>query len=1065
MNIPSAYALQMAASFGSGVDTGERYEPGAGSVAIDNSRLTAPTSKEQPTSRAEADAEVARSFAALLLDAGYRTSATPPDMQVAPHSTVGLWYAQLDGAFKSEGFLAWAENQGLDLRWLTLIPTRGEIKGYVNGRPKTFYLSDDSGWSDVSRTLLSLGRVFAPEYGQAVRYPGSAQGGVSMDLVAQFYGEPDLYDAGRASVRLKQFQDNPGFNVDEHHLSTRSDTALAAHRQALGDEANRHRLISALNALVDDADGRVDPQKIVSIDPRSALFDREHRNTMSVAQMLKLEGYKVPVNSAEAHALASALSIDLAHRAPGAQAGGVRPIARELSSTSLRKMGKFVKAQTQAPTPSETASAPGANSLLSRLISHLPGHLRKSMADYPSGALDHLIRTPEAQRLGKLIQNVLKVIDTPTSAIESLSVALVQELDPGLGKSRFDLAGYNLYSADNVGASSAQIVKRFTAHLAGKIGNEGAAVAAYLLLSAAAPEFLVKDIPPTLVYGSHAWASFCIAVSRIEQQVPGAAANMTFSQVMDYGNTPPVSVEGEDQLNIALHDPIIAWGIANRVIDASPSHAYSDAQAEQALKVFIKQQKELHWASNAMRTPPTTRRELALAELKRVFPQIDPTLEVMQQASLKHTPLSLLDIYMTGPIQPDFWVSKDAQRFPYERMKSRLSELTPDINKVFAAKFQEYRNVQASAWAIQFKYQLSQLPLADRALISQSDVSFFEVSRAYIKNGLCTSGLFTPRECLPPAPTAQELEALKGKHGLLMKVVAPDGNVSAYSYFPAEGTFVKEDGFPSRRIELDDRSYFGKDSEGYIPGLPHTYAQYGVTVKKPDLPALHGEKPGDYFSDHYGALAQTAAGYFTEDYSALQSEAAGVTDIEKGRAYDQKLKSFFLSLVPFYDGVQDAIKGDVGGALLNIGFDMLGFLIPGANAARNAAKAGKSVLTVIKNGVVAGIGASVGYTDSVDIAKNLNKAARAGYKDVTYLAEHGHGVLSRLRGHYGSYDVNKIYREGDVVKGFFHAADDNVWQPTVAIFKKGAWYAYNVVTKTPFGVQLAQFGAVNSLHA
>lgn len=1061
MSIPTAYAPPMTASFNSVAERGEVHANHTGSVVIDKSRVTTETSKTHSTRRAEADAEVASSFVSLLRDGRYRTSVRPPDVQVPPHSTVALWYAQLDSAFKSEVFSAWAKKQGLDTRNLTLIPARGEIKGYVDGQPKTFSLSDDSGWADVSRTLLAVGRVFAPEHGQAVRYPGSGQGGVSMTLVAQFYNEPDLFDGAQVSVRLKQLTDNPGFNLDERHLSTHSDAALALHRQALGDEANRHSLVSALNALVDDANGHIDLEQInVPIDPRSALFDREPSKTVSLSQMLKLEGYKMPASSAQAHALASALSFDLAHRAPGVDEGGVRHIGQGLSSTSLRKMAKLVKAQIGP----DTTSAPGAGSLLSRLISHLPENLRKAMADYPAITLDQLLRTPEAQRLGSLIQEVLKVIDTPTSAIESLGAALVQELDSGLAKSRFNLAGYNLYSAENAGASSAEIVRRFTTHLAGRIGNEGAAVAARLLLSAAAPEFLVKNIPPNLVYGSHTWTNFCIEVSRIEQQVPGAAANMTFSQVMAFGNTPPVSIEGEDQLAFAARDPILAWGIANRVIDTSPTQVYSDAQAEQAQRILNKQQKELRWASNAMKTTPTTRRELALAELKRVFAQVDPTLEVMQQAGVKHKPISLLDIYMTGPIQPDYWISTDEQRFPYERLKSRLSELTPDINKVFAAKFQEYRKVQETAWAIQFKYQLSLLPMADRLRIGQSDVSFFEVSRAYIKNGPCTSGLFTPRECLPPTPTAQELEALKGRHGLLMKVVAPDGSVSAYSYFPAEGKIVKEDGFPGRRIDLDDRSYFGGGSEGYIPGLPHTYAHYGVTDTTRDPPALDGKKQGDYFSDKSGALAHTASGYFTKDYGALQNEAAGVTEIEKGRAYDEKLKGFFLSLVPFYDGIQDAIKGDVGGAVFNLGFDILGFVIPGANAARKAAKAGRGVLNIIKSGVAAGVGASVGYTDSVDIAKNLNKGARAGYKDVKYLTEHGHEVLSRLKGHYGSYDVTKVYKEGDIVKGFFHAAEDNVWRPVVAVFKKGGWYAYNLVSKTPFGVQLAQFGVVSSVQ-
>ncbi|RZI27834.1 hypothetical protein [Pseudomonas orientalis] len=1061
MSIPTTYTYPITASFSSLAERGEVHTNHRGGAAIDKDHPATETSETPSTSRAEADAEVASSFASLLLDGSYRTSVRPPDVQVPPHSTVARWYAQLDSAFKSEGFSAWANKQGLDMHALTLIPARGEIKGYVDGRPKTFYLSDDSGWSDVSRTLLALGRVFAPEHGQAVRYPGSGQGGVSMPLVAQFYKEPDLFDGGQASVRRIQFTDNPGFNLDERHLSTHSDAALAAHRQALGDEANRHRLMSALNALVDDAEGRVDlEQSNVPIDPRSALFDREPGKTLSLARMLKLEGYKMPANSAQAHALASALSFDLAHRAPGVDSGGVRHIGQGLSSTSLRKMGKLVKAQIATG----TANVPGTDSLLSRLVSHLPANLRKAMADYPSIALDQLLRTPEALRLGKLIREVLKVVDTPTSAIESLGVALVRELDPGLGKSRFNLAGYDLYSVDNAGASSAEIVKRFTAHLAGRVGNEAAAVAARVLLSAAAPEFVVKDIPPNLVYGSHTWTNFCIEVARIEQQVPGASANMTFSQVMAFGNTPPVSTEDEDQLKFAARDSIIAWGIANRVIDTSPTHTYSDAQAEQAQQALNKQQKELRWASNAMKTPPTTRRELALAELKRVFPDVDPTLEVMQQACVKHKPISLLDIYMTGPIQPDYWISRDEQRFPYERLKSRLSELTPDINKVFKAKFQEYRKVQESAWAIQFKYQLSLLPMADRVRVSQSDVSFFEVSRAYTKSGPCTSGLFTPRECLPPTPTVQELEALKGRHGLLMKVVEPDGTVSAYSYFPAEGKIVKEDGFPGGRIDLDDRSYFGGGNEGYIPGLPHTYKQYGLTDKTRDPPAPDGNNQGDYFSDKSAALAHLAGGYFTKDYGGLQKEAAGVTEIEKGRAYDEELKGFFLSLVPFYDGVQDAINGDVGGAIFNLGFDILGFVIPGANAARKAAKAGRGVLNTIKSAVVAGVGASVGYTDSVDIAKNLNKGARAGYKDTKYLVEKGHDVLSRLRGHYGSYDVTKLYKDGDVVKGFFHATEDNVWRPAVAVFKKGAWYAYNVVTKTPFGVQLVQFGAVSSLQ-
>nr|WP_320431311.1 hypothetical protein [Pseudomonas sp. MUP56]WPN92129.1 hypothetical protein SC319_23360 [Pseudomonas sp. MUP56] len=99
----------------------------------------------------------------------------------------------------------------------------------------------------------------------------------------------------------------------------------------------------------------------------------------------------------------------------------------------------------------------------------------------------------------------------------------------------------------------------------------------------------------------------------------------------------------------------------------------------------------------------------------------------------------------------------------------------------------------------------------------------------------------------------------------------------------------------------------------------------------------------------------------------------------------------------------------------------------------------------------------------MDITKNLNSGARAGYKDIKQLASGAEELLSRLRGNYATYSVNKVYKDGDIVKGFMRSVEDGVWRPTVAIFKKGGWYAYNVITKTPFGVQAAQFGVLDAV--
>lgn len=1021
-----------------------------------------------PLSRAAADVEVAKSYAQALAEGNHKASGQSALVRVPQASTLGRWRAQVNSAFKDPGFLAWASKQNINTGYLKINPSRGEISGYVGGSIKTFSLSDDSGWSDVSRTLLSVAKVFAPEPGQALIYPLYGRDDqLHFRLVAQFYGEPLLSTTAEVTARARQLSVNPNFSLPDQYVSARSDAALSAHQQALGDNADRHALITALRAQVNDGEGRIDLDAVtIPLDPRSSMFASQQRADISVAQFLTLNGNKVAVNAEQALEAALALSFDLAHRKPGVDSGGAKGLGITLGRTSLRKRQALVNAWkgAQPIKVSEAQVGPGAGSLLSLLINALAPATRKMIADKPAWVVDQLIRSPAALKLGGDLHNVLTPLKTSTSAIESVYAALVHELDGSADKSRFNVAGYDLYNQDNVGASAAEVLKRFIAHLEPKVGVELAPLGARLLLSKVAPEFLVKNIPPGIVYGSHAWADFCIRVMRVELKVQGASANMTYSQVMAYGEAPPLSYEGERELIAAMWEPVIAWGFANRITENRSKFTVTAMEVERIKQALIKQQNEMLWASEALKSLPSTREALALAELKRVFPDIDPTLKVLQDTEVKHAPLSLLDIYMSGPIEVDKWKSLDEETFAYNKIKLRIGELEPDINSVFAEAFEKFRKIHESAWAIQFKYQLSLLPIADREKISQSDVSFFEVSRPFLDIYPSFFEMIATRNISPRKPTAQELKELKGERGVLMKVVGSGGDVSTYSFFPFEGRIVKENTAAGSGAGFDDRSYFADRGKGYVPGSLHVYSAYGSVNEQRDPPGVGGEMSGTYFSKKTNALAQTAGSFVTQSYEALRLKAAGVTELEKGRAIDERLKGFFLSLVPFYDGVQDAIKGDVKGAVINIGFDIFGFALPAANAARKASKAGKGLLAILKRGVVAGVGASVGYTDTVDMAKNLNKGAQAGYRNITYFAGKGDEVLSRLRGHYKKYDVSKVYQEGDIVKGFFKSAEDHLWRPTVAILKGGAWYAYNVTTKTPFGVQAAQFGIVTALE-
>ncbi|WP_323166493.1 hypothetical protein, partial [Pseudomonas bubulae] len=108
---------------------------------------------------------------------------------------------------------------------------------------------------------------------------------------------------------------------------------------------------------------------------------------------------------------------------------------------------------------------------------------------------------------------------------------------------------------------------------------------------------------------------------------------------------------------------------------------------------------------------------------------------------------------------------------------------------------------------------------------------------------------------------------------------------------------------------------------------------------------------------------------------------------------NKAVNDFLLSLIPFYDGIDEAIKGQVVGAVTNIVFDILGFLIPGLGAAKKAAKAGKSLGKILKRSILAGVGASVGVTDAIDLPKNVYRGLGALGKDAKKLYKHADEIL------------------------------------------------------------------------
>lgn len=164
------------------------------------------------------------------------------------------------------------------------------------------------------------------------------------------------------------------------------------------------------------------------------------------------------------------------------------------------------------------------------------------------------------------LQNLIEVMSNPLpvpaannnvpGVLAKLSLyqrSVAREISKDTGKNPDTVAGYELRQAANWGATPALIVQRLKDYLIEQhlVGEHIASAASHLALVKAAPEFLVKDLPGDIHYGSREWAALSAAVNRIEKKQPGASAEMTFKAIMAFGYTDAVTPTDEAEQNKA----------------------------------------------------------------------------------------------------------------------------------------------------------------------------------------------------------------------------------------------------------------------------------------------------------------------------------------------------------------------------------------------------------------------------------------------------------------------------------------------------------------------------------
>lgn len=700
-------------------------------------------------------------------------------------------------------------------------------------------------------------------------------------------------------------------------------------------------------------------------------------------------------------------------------------------------------------------------SLIELLKREIPEYLRPADDD-PAKVLSAIIHSPAGQALGKLLQDSIDAVDTATSIQEVLLSALLLDIDPAGGLQRNNLAGYALRQQDNWGLSPADIVQRFEAHLATKFGAQNAQIIAFQLLSVSAPEFLVKDVPANLVYGSHQWAAFSAAVLRREAIHPGSSAGRTYAQIMADDDIAPASGIERRQQQFAQMTAVIDWGIANGVILEKSDDAYTPEDIQRAVEAMEAQYKTLTDSVNALTAPMPTRRELALEELRRVYgPEKEAFFEKkilgeIYPGSPGRKAYSLLDIYMSGDLGKHFWISSDPG-FTTEQVNLGFQKL-PHIKKHFSEKFDEYSAGLKSGFSAQFKYQLSVLPVEDRRLIEHGKVTTFNLRKPDGHQG--------------PVSAEHKIQPYVNSGAILIRAEL-DGKTCHYLYSPTQGRIIT-DADPSRpglRFP-GSRLYFSMALPGSPGGKeppvtilwqevggrspkndPADFAAFSIYPSKSletETPGPHPNPPNTFFSAKTNEVAESVSAYFTRGLDEQKTVANGTTEQEQEAQRCEAVKSFFLGLIPFYSTVKSFMEGKPTEGFFNFVLDMFGFFTPALRGGFQAVK------SLGKGGVGAALSFVKGFSKSGLKAVNPLEGVFDVGRGVFQLGKQGFKKLRNLSGSRGKFGVPHPGKTEQVADGIYRPGVANSEAvPIATVERNGKWYAFDSATQTPYGAPLS----------
>lgn len=988
---------------------------------------------------------------------------------VPPQSSYGKWRNHLKTLLQSNDFKRWALANRIDVsKSITLFPPRGSKAGFIaasvlpkvtaneraltaNGQSTEFFgpfvantHNIPPSWPLImhAASILANGQtyVFSP-----------AEGSASVNEVAAFYGESIPDDREAIIERVRTLRQSKAF-AGSRETAPYDDQALQ-HQHHLKNELADHQV------FVDQVMTQVMPQ-----------FIRLYLAKLNEAGLLDSAAESREVPEALKQPVQALLSNCLEETSMTTQAGARVSLKHFmehqdwLMPSDHWALGNLTLSLTRA-TPAAAVfgnlggamswSAPLSNDDLLKTYYHpvqtLPGvedhglfkvvtrgvHLDRSVIAHPERALEQMIDSPAGQAVGEALQRKMGALHTASSATEwllaALQASLDQEtlLDVSQTPKRTSVAGYDLAQPANVGRHPYAVVKALADELLSKqrVTADLAPVAAHLLLARRAPAYLVKNIPDTVVVGSHSWVSLEVAVSRLEARSPGAARQMTYAQVMEQADLAPVTAEDRAVEYQAQHTALKDWAVANGVIPLNADDTYTPTQMQAVRTAFNRQMQELTAASAVFSTDMPTRRGLALEELKKAFGEgIDFEKECLQSTTRAQDrndvgPHSVVDIYLrngTTEALARGWVSTSAD-VPIERLTT--ARRSPNMGPVFSREFAAYCTRMKAAIATQTKHLIARLPLEDRQRIEFGALVVMEQTNVSRDN---FGGV-------------QERRGPNDRSLLLKTTVGDD--VLTYELNLKDNTL--------KRTDLGDIA-LGEHTDGAGRTL-RRYTQVASSPAGRNLvsQARKAEDIPNSFSSSCTALIADSA-VKDANIDSYETQARGATAFESRQPFYKKGRELLLSLVPLYSATKNFQAGNVADGLTDLALDALGLLV----VVGAAAKGGKVVSTGARSLSTLGQASrAFGRTalSAVNPLDGLGSSVLRGGRQV--------GIsVGNVRGIANQYDLMHASRNyGVAAQGTYTVGEHAV--ETSAILRNGKWYGYNPASGSAYGKALSVFNA------